>query len=220
MVVAVATKAAPVTQGVARFALEYDLTDAPELLLDRATRAFIDTIGVAIAAREEPSFTILARTIDAQPGDSTILSNRKKTSAALAAFLNGTAGHALDFDDVADEITGHPSVVLVPALLALAEANGNTGREVLEAFVVGFEVDCAIASALPVAPHYTRGWHATATIGTLGGATAAGRLLHLDEARMRNTLGIAASMASGSRHNFGTMTKPLPAGLAARDAVL
>jgi 2-methylcitrate dehydratase PrpD len=199
---------------------ERDLSHAPSELFDRATWAIVDTVGVAIAGRREDSFRVLAETLGQSQGQATVFPTRARTSAAQAAFLNGTAGHALDYDDVADEITGHPSVVLVSALLALAEANGNTGREVLEAFVIGFEVDCAIASALPVAPHYTRGWHATATIGTLGGATAAGRLLHLDETRMRNALGIAASMVSGSRQNFGTMTKPLHAGLAARDAVL
>jgi 2-methylcitrate dehydratase PrpD len=219
MATAVETRTAA-TEAVARFMCAHDLSHAPSELFDRATWAIIDTVGVAIAGRREASFRVLAETLADSHGDATVFPTRARTSAAQAALLNGTAGHALDYDDVADEITGHPSVVLVSALLALAEANGNTGREVLEAFVVGFEVDCAIASALPVAPHYTRGWHATATIGTLGGATAAGRLLHLDETRMRNALGIAASMASGSRQNFGTMTKPLHAGLAARDAVL
>jgi 2-methylcitrate dehydratase PrpD len=219
MAIAVETRTAA-TEAVARFMCERDFSQAPSELFDRATWAIIDTVGVAIAGRREDSFRILAETLGGTQGEATVFPTRARTSAAQAALLNGTAGHALDYDDVADEITGHPSIVLVAALLALAEANGNTGREVLEAYVVGFEVDCALASALPVGPHYTRGWHATATIGTLGAATAAGRLLHLDETRMRNALGIAASMASGSRQNFGTMTKPLHAGLAARDAVL
>ncbi|HEX8968862.1 MAG TPA: MmgE/PrpD family protein [Chloroflexota bacterium] len=220
--VAVATTA-PVTERVARFAASQDvLKDAPEALLERATRAAIDTVGVAVAARHEPSFTILAATIGAGggPGEATALPTRTRTNAAQAAFLNGTAGHALDFDDVADEITGHPSVVLVPTLLALAEATGRSGREFLEAYVVGFEVACAIARGLPVEPHYRLGWHATATIGILGATAGAGRLLGLDEVCMRNALGIAASMAGGSRQNFGTMTKPLHAGLVARDAVV
>jgi 2-methylcitrate dehydratase PrpD len=111
-------------------------------------------------------------------------------------------------------------VVLVSALLALAEARGSSGREFLEAYIVGFETACAIARGLPVQPHYRRGWHATATVGVVAAAAGAGRLLRLDETSMRNALGTAASMASGSRQNFGTMTKPLHAGLAARDAVL
>jgi 2-methylcitrate dehydratase PrpD len=214
--------AAPVTQLVARFACDYDLSDPPAQVFEHATRAVLDTVGVTIAARLEPSFTILARTFSQGTctGDATVLATRTRTQPAQAALLNGTAGHALDFDDVADEIKGHPSVVLVPALMAVAEANSNTGRELLEAYVVGFEVACALARGLPVEGHYARGWHATATIGVIAAACGAGRLLRLDEVRMRHALGIAASMASGSRQNFGSMTKPLHAGMAARDALM
>jgi 2-methylcitrate dehydratase PrpD len=222
MAVAVATTEAPVSETIAHFACNSELRNAPEALFDRATRAFIDTIGVAIAAKNDASFTILEQTLGSTGnlGHATVLPTRTRTTSAGAAFLNGTAGHALDYDDVADEIKGHPSVVLVSTLFALAEANDNTGRELLEAYVVGFEVACAIALGLPVQPHYTLGWHATATVGILGAAAGAARLLHLDEAAARNALGIAASMASGSRQNFGTMTKPLHAGLVSRDAVL
>jgi 2-methylcitrate dehydratase PrpD len=191
-------------------------------LFGHGREAVVDTIGVAIAADREPSFTILASTVGAgsTSGEATVLPTRTRTSASQAALLNGTAGHALDYDDVIDEMKGHPSVVLVSALLALAEANGNTGREFLQAYVVGIEVACAVARGLPVEAHYRMGWHATATVGILGAVAGACRLLHLDEPRTRNALGMAASMASGSRQNFGTMTKPLHAGLTARDAVL
>ena len=209
-----------VTEAIADFAAGDPFAAAPEELYARATRAFIDTIGVAIAARLEPPFTMLAKTAPSQPGEATVLAAGTKTNAQNAALLNGTAGHALDYDDVADQIKGHPSVVLVSALLALAESRGASGRELLNAYAVGFEVACAIASALPVEPHYTRGWHATATVGILGAAAGGGHLLGLSREQLQNALGIAASMASGSRQNFGTMTKPLHAGLAARDAVL
>lgn len=218
---ALAVAAEPVTQAVARYACGADLSSAPDVLFDRATRAFIDTIAVAIAGRNEPSFSLLAETIGTRPdGVATVLPLRTLLSASEAALLNGTAGHALDYDDVADQINGHPSVVLVPALLALAEAHQSSGRELLEAYVVGFEVACAIAAGLPVKPHYRKGWHATATIGILGAAAGAARLLGLSESEACNALGIAGSMAGGSRQNFGTMTKPLHAGLVARDAVL
>jgi 2-methylcitrate dehydratase PrpD len=212
---------AAVTASVARFAREFDLQAAPEAVLERAKRAVLDTVGVTVAGGREPSFQILATTLgDSRADQATILPGGSRTSAAQAAFLNGTAGHALDYDDVIDEIKGHPSVVLVSALLALAEAEGKSGRDLLEAYVVGLEVACALAQALPVDAHYAAGWHATATVGVIGAAAGAGRLLGLDEPRLRNALGIAASMASGSRQNFGTMTKPLHAGLAARDAVV
>ncbi len=194
MAVAVATTTAPVTDAVARFALGIDLSlDAPGELFDRATRAVIDTVGVAIAARNDPSFLILAQTLGAgeASGEATVFPSRTRTTAARAAFLNGTAGHALDYDDVADEIKGHPSIVLVSTLLALAEANGNSGREFLEAYVIGFEVGCAIARGLPVEPHYRRGWHATATVGILGATAGAARLLGLDESAAARRAGVA-----------------------------
>jgi 2-methylcitrate dehydratase PrpD len=212
----------PVTETVARFAACHDLRSAPDELFRRATRAVIDTAGVAVAARNEPSFLILAETLGggSEIGESTVLPTRSRAKASHAALLNGTAGHALDYDDVADQMKGHPSVVLVSTLLALAEASGRSGRELLEALVIGFEVDCAIARAIGLESHYAQGWHSTATVGILGATAGAGRLLRLDETRIRHALGIAASMASGSRQNFGTMTKPLHAGLAARDAVI
>lgn len=219
MAVTIAPSTTSVTEAVAQFACTGELPHSEELY-ERATRAFVDTIGVAIAGGREDCSTILARTLGGTQGGATVLPTQAKASAADAALLNATAGHALDYDDVADEIKGHPSVVLVSALLALAEDRGRRGSDLLEAFVVGFEVGCAIAGALPVEVHYRRGWHATATVGVLGAVAGAGRLLGLSRATVQNALGIAASMASGSRQNFGTMTKPLHAGLAARDAVL
>src|SRR5437763_14677650 len=137
-----------VTEAIASFVCGSELTSGPDELYQRATRAFIDTIGVAIAARQEPSFTILARTLGStqqRTGEASVIPTKLRATATDAALLNATAGHALDFDDVADEISSHPSVVLVPALLALAEAHGSTGRALLEAYAVGFEVACAVA---------------------------------------------------------------------------
>jgi 2-methylcitrate dehydratase PrpD len=220
MAVTVAPSTTSVTEAVAEFARGDALANPPEELYARATRAFIDTIGVAIAARREDCFTILNGALSGASGSATILPTGARASAAEAALANGTAGHALDYDDVADEIKGHPSVVLVSVLLALAETRGSSGRDLLEAYAVGFEAGCAIARGLDVEPHYRRGWHATATVGILGAVAGAGRLLRLDRTQIQHALGIAASMASGSRQNFGTMTKPLHAGLVARDAVL
>jgi 2-methylcitrate dehydratase PrpD len=209
-----------VTEAVAEFAAGDPFANAPDELYTRATRAFIDTVGVSIAGRQEDCFSILSNTLGTSAGAATVLPTRETSSSAQAALLNGTAGHALDYDDVADEVKGHPSIVLVCALLALAEARGKSGRELLEAYAIGFEASCAIARALPVDPHYTLGWHATATVGVLGAAAGAGHLLGLSQDELQCALGIAASMAGGSRQNFGTMTKPLHAGLAARDAVV
>jgi 2-methylcitrate dehydratase PrpD len=219
---AIATATLSATEAIAEFAHGDPFANAADELYERATRAFIDTIGVAIAGRHEGCFTILADTLDVGGaiGESTVLPTRARAKAAQSAFVNGTAGHALDYDDVADELHGHPSIVLVASLLALAEARHATGRQLLEAYALGFEVSCAVARGLPVDAHYTRGWHATATVGILGAVAAAGHLLGLDQLTIQQALGIAASMAGGSRQNFGTMTKPLHAGLASRDAVL
>lgn len=189
-------------------------------VVELAKRTLVDTIGVAVAARNEPPVRILEATLGDLPnGTSTIWFNGKKTDAATAALLNGTAGHALDFDDVTDVIYGHPSVVLWPAVFAAGEQEGSDGRALLEAFVVGFGVQVALGRAMDVRAHYGAGWHSTATIGVIGAVCGVSRLLGLDETQTRNAIGLAASMAGGSRQNFGTMTKPLHPGLAARDAV-
>ena len=216
-----ATNAAPVTDQIAHFALEADVAAGPAALRDAALSALIDTVGVAIAGRNDSGFrALLAGTAEeVRPGPATIWATGERTSPAYAALVNGTAAHALDFDDVSDPMYGHPSVALYPALVALAQSEGCSGADLLDAYVVGFEVTGAIASALPILPHYYRGWHSTATVGVLASTAAACRLLHLDVETTRRALGIAASTASGSRQNFGTNTKPLHPGLSSWSAV-
>ena len=216
------TAAADPTGAIAEFAAGIDFAEAPQRAWQQAAEAFVDTAGVAIAAHQDQGFQALLGTMrpELPAGRSTVLATGERTSPAMAALLNGGAGHALDFDDVADQIYGHPSTVLVPTVLAVAEAAGAHGKDALAGYLLGFDVCCAVAAAMDVRAHYTRGWHSTATIGVLGATAAAARLLELDAGRIRHALGIAASMASGSRQNFGTMTKPLHPGLAARDAVL
>ncbi|MCI2417879.1 MmgE/PrpD family protein [Saccharopolyspora sp. K220] len=217
-----ANKGVGPTEAIADFVQQVDFSTAPAEVWPRAAAAFVDTVGVAIAGHADGGFQTLLATMrpELPTGPATILPTGERTSAAMAALLNGGAGHALDFDDVADQIYGHPSVVLVPTILAVAEEVGATGRDALAAYALGFDVCCAIAATMEVRAHYQRGWHSTATIGVLGATAAAARLLGLDTTRTRHALGIAASTASGSRQNFGTMTKPLHPGLAARDAVL
>ncbi len=140
------------------------------------------------------------------------------TAPEAAALLNGIAGHALDYDDVSASLTGHPSVVVLPAALAAAELAGASGAALLEAYVAGVEVMARVGLAIGPA-HYRAGWHATSTVGVLGAAAAAGRVLRLDASRLAHALAIAVSTASGSRQNFGTMTKPFHAGHAARCGV-
>ena len=211
------TTAGPrLTEAVSAYALA-PLGPIGDEVVDLAKRTLVDTIGVALAGRSEPAVSILEQTLGSLPeGPATVWATGERTSTATAALLNGTAGHSLDFDDVTDITYGHPSVVLWPAVFAAAEQEGSDGRSMLEAYVVGFGVQVSLASAMDV----RAGWHSTATIGIVGAAAAVSRLMGLDDRQTRCAIGLAASMAAGSRQNFGTMTKPLHPGLAAQNAVL
>lgn len=210
------------TEALAEFAVTVDVGSGPAELRIRALRSVVDVVGVALAAKFEEvcritSDVLLPKEIS---GESSIWLDGRRATADLAAMLNATAAHALDYDDAAETTHSHPSAVIVPALLAVAEVIGSTGREVLDAFVVGYEVQTAIARGMDLEGHFRRGWHPTSSLVVLGGAAAVARLLRLDIPRTRAAIAIAASMAGGSRQNFGTMTKPFHAGLAARDSVI
>jgi len=184
-----------------------------------------DFVGVAFAGlREEQSRIIMdyARKMGCLP-QATVIDGRFRTSPYLAALVNGTVGHSLDYDDVAISLVGHPSVFLVPAIFAIKEAynrqgTGSSGRDILTAYVIGYEVACHLARPI-LQSHYMQGWHSTATFGTLGAAAAAAWLLRLNTGQVKMALGIAASLAGGLRQNFGTMTKPLHAGMAAAHGI-
>ncbi len=141
-----------------------------------------------------------------------------KTSAPYAAFGNGVIAHVLDFDDYEVPSMAHPSVTVLPAVLALGERLKASGKECLEAYLVGMEVISKVGRGINP-DHYDKGWHSTGTLGALGAASASSKLLKLDLERVKMALGIAASMSSGLRGNFGTMTKAFHAGHAARNGV-
>jgi 2-methylcitrate dehydratase PrpD len=149
----------------------------------------------------------------------TVLGSGFRASSPDAALANGTMAHALDYDDVTKSMSGHPSVPLVPAVFALGEELSVSGEKVLEAYIVGFEVEAKVGRAVNPS-HYEKGWHATSTLGVLGAAAAGAKLLGLSTEKTRMALGIAASQASGVRLNFGSMTKPFHAGNAARGGVM
>jgi len=208
------------TARLAEFVHTTSPRDCPEAVLAQTRRAVLDTVGVMLAGATEPvarAVRAVARADGSVPL-CTVIGTRLRTSAGWAALANGAAGHAHDFDDTSFALLGHPSVPLLAAALASAEAETGDGAAVAGAYVVGFEVDAALGLAVNPA-HYTRGWHATSTIGTLGCAAAAARLLGLDLTQTRHALGIAASLASGLKENFGSMTKPFHAGHAAQNGV-
>ncbi|HEY7489714.1 MAG TPA: MmgE/PrpD family protein [Candidatus Tectomicrobia bacterium] len=192
----------------------------PPMAVTQAKRALLDTIGVTLAGHREEAGRIITLWVQDAGGsqEATVLGTALYTSPALAALANGTLGHCLDFDDVTAHLRGHPSVVVAPVVLALGEALGASGTEVLTAFVLGIEVEAKIGKAMTSAlPRH--GWHPTAVIGTLGATAAAAKMLALEGTQIQAALGIAASKAGGLRQNFGTMTKPLHAGEAARTGV-
>ena len=182
--------------------------------------AFVDTVGVTLAGIKEDGPQILLRIpgIAAAPGPALIHGTDRRTSVLDAALVNGVASHALDFDDVAGSMGGHPSVMLVPALIPLAELTGATGRDLVTAYVAGFETECRIARGVHH-HHYDKGWHPTATLGIFGTVAGAARLLHLSIDQTAIALGMAASCAAGLKANFGTMTKPLHVGHGIRDGL-
>jgi 2-methylcitrate dehydratase PrpD len=198
-------------------------TDAkiPAAARARAGVAILDTVGVALAGSVEPAAQMVQRVVRAEGGapQCGVFGTSLRTSATAAALANGTAAHALDYDDMCFVSLAHPSAPLATAVLVAGELIGASGRAVLDAYVVGFEIEAVLGRALNPA-HYQRGWHCTSTIGTVGAAVAVARLLGLDAAATMRAIAIAASEASGLKENFGTMVKPLHAGLAARNAVL
>jgi len=186
-----------------------------------ARTAIIDTLGVTLAGSAEACTTILLGTpgVAEAPGPCTLFGTDRKTSALDAALVNGTASHALDYDDFSQPLGGHQSVPLVAPLMAVAEQRGLSGAKLVESYVVGVETEIRLARAVNF-HHYDKGWHPTATLGVFGAAAAVGHLIGLDEAALSVALAIAASCAAGVKANFGTMVKPLHVGHCARDGVL
>jgi len=181
--------------------------------------AFVDTVGVTLAGIKEEGPRILLRLPGVGgPGPCLVLGTGKRTGPLDATLINGTASHALDYDDVSNVMGAHPSVMLVSPLLALGEMLGSSGRDVALAYVVGYETECRIARGVHF-HHYDKGWHPTATLGIFGTVAAAARLLHLSVDQTAVALGLAASLASGLKANFGTMTKPLHVGHSARNGL-
>lgn len=219
-----------VTREAAEFAFNLRYDDLPAEALRIAKRCILDGLGLILAGSTQTCTKIVRRYCHSigQTRESTLWScNPEKAPAALAALVNATAGHAMDWDDTQlsvtpDRIYGlltHPTIPPLAACLALSEKLGNvSGAVFLTAFLAGFEVECKIAEAINP-DHYKKGFHTSGTVGTFGAAIAAAKLLGLDAVRLRHTMGIAASMGAGIRTNFGTMTKPLHVGQAAHNGV-
>ncbi|WP_431512772.1 MmgE/PrpD family protein [Variovorax sp. DAIF25] len=209
-----------ITQELAERNAALCYADLPEDVRLRVRQCLLDWIGVTLAGACEPLVHMLAEEAHEQGGhaQATVVGHAMATSTRQAALINGAASHALDYDDVNMACTGHPSVVLIPALLALAESRGVSGRDFMTAFAAGYETMCLLGLATGEA-QYAKGFHTTATLGTIGAAAACARLLQLDADDTATAFGIASTMAAGLKSMFGTMCKPLHAGRASADGL-
>ena len=206
------------TRDIARFVAETPDDRIPAAAIEAAKRSCFDAVGVLLAGSTQPVGEAIRRYARARGGneEATVLGAGFKTSVTEAALTNGTQAHALDFDDMG--AYGHPTVPILPALLALGEWCGSTGRQVLTSYCIGFEVGTTIYKVGRY-NQYERSFHSTPIFGTVAAAAASSRLVGLDVEQTTAALGIAASEASGVGRNNGTMVKPLHAGLAARNGV-
>jgi 2-methylcitrate dehydratase PrpD len=208
-----------ITGKIARFVTETQFDKIPSKAIDTAKLAVRDCLGVALAGSKEEDAKICAE-IARQEGakeEATVVGQGFKSSALQAAFANGTAAHAMDFDH-SFTLMGQPTAPIIPAVFALGESLGASGRQILEAYTTGFEVTGKLAYSLRDTKHGA--WHAPSTLGSFGAAAGCAKLLGLSASQIEMALGMAASMASGVVANFGTMTKPLHVGLGARNGVL
>ncbi|WP_270937228.1 MmgE/PrpD family protein, partial [Falsiroseomonas oryzae] len=180
----------------------------------------LDTLAVMLAGQNEPGVRAVRRAASGwAAGGCFVAGSHEGLPAPAAALVNGTAAHAIDYDDVLEPSMSHPSAALVPALLALAEATGASASDMVDAYLVGFEVLARLGEAMNL-EHYRRGWHTTLSLGSPGVAAACGRLLRLDPHAMAMAISLSTSMAGGSKRQFGTVAKPLHAGLAAQNGMM
>ena len=208
------------TETLAHFIHEKRLRDLPEGAAEKAKKVIADTFGVILAGAGSELAPPLLRyaAIAGEPGNSPILGTSQTCAPEIAALVNGTFGHALDFDDVLSMMPAHPSAVILAALCADLESEPIPGERVIEAYALGIEAGGKVGLCITVG-HYHRGFHGTGTLGIFSALAALAKLRRLNIATTRIAFGIASSMASGLQRNFGTMTKPLHTGCAARSAL-
>ena len=210
-----------VTRRIAEYITASDIEDFPPDAIEASKGAIMDTLACALAGSQESLADILCRYVEAEAASpsASVVGRGFRTSAANAALINGAMAHALDYDDITQITKTHPTAVLLPASLAVAEELGASGKDMLLGYMTGFEVACAVGEALSEAYYDDLGWHPTGPLGAVGAAAAASKIMDLDPDRAAMAVSLAASQASGLRQNFGTMTKPFHAGDAARAGV-
>ena len=213
--------APPITQILAEFVANHPSRGWSDAVDHEAHRTFLNWLGCAVGAARHPAAdAALAAVAMLQPApQATVLGRRERVDMASAALINGITSHTFDFDDTHLKTIIHPAGPVASAVLALAEHTQASGRQLIDALVLGIDVSCRVGNAM-YPEHYDRGWHITGSTGTLGAAAACARLLGLDVQHTAMALGIAASQPVGMREQFGTMTKPFHPGGAARAGLM
>jgi 2-methylcitrate dehydratase PrpD len=212
------TRDVTIIEGIAERIAAITFDDLPAEAVRWAKMAVLDTVGVTLAGAREPCAQIVERVLASKSGDCLIFGGDRRAAPLDAALINGIAAHALDFDDVSNSLGGHPSAPILPALFALGEVLDCTGPDFITAYVAGFETETRLGRGVHQ-HHYEKGWHPTATLGVFGATAACVHLYGLDRTKTAQALAIAASLASGIKANFGTMTKPLHVGHTARNGL-
>jgi 2-methylcitrate dehydratase PrpD len=212
------------TKKLSEFIFRTNYSDLPPEAISAAKIAVLDHIGVAMAGSQEPSGRIINQMVREYnlPAEATVIGHRYKTNPSMAALVNGTAAHVLDYDDCLDFPRvglGHPSTSILPALMALAENNHLSGPELIIAYLVGIETYGKIGLMSKDAFKEGRRWEWTGVLGVMGATAAVAKILKLDESKINLSLGIAASLSCGIIRNFGSMAGHLHAGNAARNAI-
>lgn len=197
-------------------ALRYE--DIPPAAIEQAGICILDTIGITLAGSREDTALIAARALGSGSGPSLVFGDKRRVSALDAAVLNGTAAHALDFDDSNNRAGTHPSAPIMAALFAIADEIGCSGRDFITAFAAGHEVSARLGMAVNF-HHYIKGWQPAATMGAFGAAAACARVLGLNAEQTAVAIACAASLASGIKANIGTMMKPQHIGHNARNGL-
>ena len=209
------------TQTLARFVADAHLADIPPATRHEGKRALLNWLGCAIGGAHDETVERALAAIDpfSGPRTASLIGRSEKLDPLNAALVNGLGSNILDYDDTHMKTVIHPTVPVAAAVFALGEHRRSTGAQVLEAFILGVEVECRVGNA--VSPeHYSLGWHITSTCGVIGAAAAAGRLLDLDAARMTWALGIAATQAAGLTSTMGSMSKSYNMGHAAKSGLI
>jgi len=209
--------ASALTVELGRFVAGLRYEDVPAEARKYIASGFADCSGVMIAGSGEDAVRILTATLSPPPGEATLTFGSSSAPALTAALINGTAAHALDYDDVAQR--GHPSAVLVPAILAEAQALGASGRDMITAYAAGYETWAELVTRDPD-QHHEKGWHPTGIFGAIGAAAACASLRKLDAGKAAHAIALGASQSAGIMANFGTMAKPFHAGRSAQAGLM